>query len=317
MKTILITGAAGFIGSSLADELLGRGLRVVAFDNFNNYYDPAQKRENISAAAESPNYKLYAGDIENPHDLQRVFAENKIDSVVHLGARAGVRPSLEDPISYVNTNIIGTMNVLEAMRAADVKKMVFASSSSVYGNCTADKFTEDIDVREPISPYAMTKSAGEQLCYTYHALYGMSVVALRFFTVYGPRQRPDLAIRKFAQKIRRDEAIEMFGDGSNMRDYTYIGDILSGIIAAMDYDKAPFEIVNLAGGRPITLRDMIFEIENAMGKKAEIKQMPMQPGDVDKTIGDITKAARLFGYAPKTSFADGVKKTIEWLDTKG
>lgn len=308
----LITGGAGFIGSNLADRLLAKGHNVVVVDNFNDYYDVNIKEKNVRPNLSNPNYVLYRADIENKDEIAKIFAEHKFDAVIHLAARAGVRPSLERPMDYVKTNIFGTVNILECMRQYGVKKMVFASSSSVYGNCQEQEFSEDLRVTEPISPYAATKSACEQLCYTWHHLYGISVVALRFFTVYGPRQRPDLAIRKFAHKINAGEPIQMYGDGTTKRDYTYIDDIVDGICAAIDYNKTGYEIINLGGGEPITLSRMIETIEKTIGKKAIIHQQSMQPGDVDKTVCDWSKAHKLLGYTPKTTFADGIKKFIDW-----
>ena len=312
MKNILITGGAGFIGSSLADKLLSLGYNVIVMDNFNDYYNPEIKHKNIESALQKPNYKLYTGDIEKTDDVEKVFAENKIDSIVHLAARAGVRPSIESPLAYAMTNIIGTINILEMMKKYGVKRMSMASSSSVYGNCKADKFSEDLKVTEPISPYAATKSADEQICYTYHHLYDLEIYMLRFFTVFGPRQRPDLAINKFTKLIMDDKPIDMYGDGSTMRDYTYIDDIIDGIISSLNYDQTKYEIFNLGGGSPVTLKEMISTIEEVLDKKAKINQLPMQPGDVDKTVSDISKAQRLLNYHPNTSFKDGVRKFIEW-----
>lgn len=312
----LITGGAGFIGSNLADSLLKDGHEIVVVDNFNDYYDIKIKEGNVAANLNNPHYRLYRADIEDMAALKKIFAAHEFDAVVHLAARAGVRPSLERPLDYINSNILGTVNILECMRNRGCKKLVIASSSSVYGNCKAEKFSEDLKVTEPISPYAATKSACEQLCYTWHHLYGINVVALRFFTVYGPRQRPDLAISKFARLIDEDKPIQMFGDGTTKRDYTFIEDIVAGIRASIDYDKSGYEIFNLGGGEPITLKRMIETIEQTMGKKAVVVQMPMQPGDVEKTVCDYSKAQRLLGYQPNTTFAEGVKKFIAWKRQK-
>lgn len=311
---ILITGGAGFIGSSLSDKLLSDNHNVIVVDNFSDYYDVRLKERNISHNLKNPLYKLYKTDIEDIVALNKVFEENNIDVVVHLAARAGVRPSLENPMGYVKTNILGTVNVLECMRAKNITKIVFASSSSVYGNCKENIFSENLKVTEPISPYAATKSACEQLLFTWHHLYNISVVALRFFTVYGPRQRPDLAIHKFAKMIKCNKPIQMYGDGTTKRDYTYIDDIVLGICAAINYNQTGFEIINLGGGEPISLRDMIRTIEQAMKIDAIIEQQPMQPGDVDKTVCDWSKANKLLGYEPQTNFKTGITKFVDWLE---
>lgn len=312
MKNILITGGAGFIGSSLADKLLSEDKNIICIDNFSDYYDISLKEKNILQASRTPAYKLYRADIEDKDTLEKIFRENKIDAIIHLAARAGMRPSIEAPIDYVKTNIVGTVNILDLMKKYNVSKMIFASSSSVYGNCKADKFHEGLKVSEPISPYAATKSACEQLCYTYSHLYNMQIFCLRFFTVYGPRQRPDLAINKFARLIEEKTPIPMFGDGSTMRDYTYIDDIISGIEAALNYNQTNYEIINLGGGSPVTLREMIGTLEKALKIKAGIDKLPMQPGDVDKTVADISKAKHLLNYSPKISFENGINKFIEW-----
>jgi UDP-glucuronate 4-epimerase len=309
---ILITGAAGFIGSSLADRLLAEGHRVINVDNFNDYYDVKIKWRNISANINNDNYKLYCLNIENKSDLFKVFQNEKIDVVIHLAGRAGVRPSIQDPESYVKTNILGTVHILELMKDFGVKKLVFASSSSVYGNCYAEMFSEDLKVVEPISQYAATKSSDEQFVYTYSKLYGIQAVCLRFFTVYGPRQRPDLAISKFTRLILNDEPVPMYGDGTTKRDYTYIDDIVAGIMGAVEYDKTPYEIVNLGGGEPITLLRMIETIEAELGKKAVVTRLPMQAGDVTKTVCDYSKARSLFGYCPHTTFKEGIHLFCDW-----
>lgn len=309
---ILITGGAGFIGSTLADKLLVEANKVIVIDNFNDYYSPEIKEGNVRVNLNNPMYKLYRGDICDRELVAKIFRENEIDTVVHIAARAGVRSSLEDPLEYVRSNIDGTINILENMKKYNVKKIVFASSSSVYGNCTAEKFSEDLKVTEPISPYAATKSACEQFLYTYSKLYGIHAICLRFFTVYGPKQRPDLAIRKFIELIEKNEPIPVYGDGSTMRDYTYIDDIVDGICKAIAYDDTPYEIINLGGGSPVTLSQMTEIIENVLNKKAEINRLPMQPGDVNKTVSDISKARKLLGYNPKTSFEEGIRKFVEW-----
>lgn len=315
MKTILITGGAGFIGSTLTGKLLPEH-RVLVIDNFNNYYDPAIKENNVKEYMSHPGYKLYRGDICDENLLKQIFMENQVDAVVHIAARAGVRPSLEDPLEYVRSNVEGTIHILENMRRSGCKKLVFASSSSVYGNCKAEKFSEDLKVTEPISPYAATKSACEQFIYTYSALYGIQAVCLRFFTVYGPKQRPDLAIRKFMELIEKDQPIPVYGDGTTLRDYTYIDDIVGGICKALAYDKTPYEIINLGGGSPVTLNQMIQTIEEVLGKKAKINRLPMQPGDVNKTVSDISKAKTLLGYAPQTPFKKGIEQFKRWKDAQ-
>lgn len=309
---ILITGGAGFIGSSLADKLLKEGHKIVVIDNFNDYYDPRIKEKNVKINLDNPNYTLYRNDIEDFEALSDIFNKEEIDIVIHLAGRAGVRPSLENPQEYVKSNILGTVNILELMKKHKIKKMIFASSSSVYGNCKAEIFSEDLKITEPISQYAATKSACEQLCYTYNNLYGLNIICLRFFTVYGPRQRTDLAINKFTTLIEQNKPIPMYGDGTTKRDYTYIEDILSGIEGAINYNETSYEIINLGGGEPITLAKMIETIENTLEKKAIINHLPMQPGDVTKTVCDYSKAKRLLGYSPKTTFKEGIAKYIQW-----
>ena len=313
MKTILIKGGAGFIGSHLADKLLNDGCSVIVADNFCDYYDINIKENNVVHNLSNPRYKLYRADIENINDLQEIFAAHTFDAVVHLAARAGVRPSIEAPANYIKTNVLGAVNVLECMKEYSCKKLVVASSSSVYGNCSADKFSEDLNVSAPISPYAATKLATEQICYTYHHLYNINVAALRFFTAYGPRQRPDLAIAKFVRLIMQNKPVEMYGDGSSMRDYTYIDDIIKGIIAALECNKIEYEIINLGGGNPITLKTMIQTLEECLGKKAVIIPKPMQQGDVEKTVCDWQKAHRLLGYVPHVIFKQGINQYIAWL----
>ncbi len=310
---ILITGGAGFIGSTLADKLLQiESNKIVVIDNFNDYYSPKLKENNIKHNLNNKNYKLYRGDICDKSLLERIFDENKIDVVVHIAASAGVRPSIDKPLDYVKNNIEGTINILEVMKENNVEKIVFASSSSIYGNCKEEIFSEDLKVTEPISPYAATKLACEQFLYTYSKLYNIQVVALRFFTVFGPRQRPDLAIRKFIDLIKENKPIPVYGDGTTIRDYTYVDDIVDGIISAMDYNDTQYEIINLGGGAPVSLNQMIETIEKALNKKAKIERLPMQMGDVDKTAASITKAKKLLNYNPKTSFERGIIKFIEW-----
>ena len=315
---ILITGGAGFIGSTLADKLLQiESNKIVVIDNFNDYYSPKLKENNIKHNLNNKNYKLYRGDICDKSLLAKIFEENKIDVVVHIAASAGVRPSIDKPLDYVKNNIEGTVNILEVMKENKVKKIVFASSSSIYGNCKEEIFSEDLKVAEPISPYAATKLACEQFLYTYSKLYNILVVALRFFTVFGPRQRPDLAIRKFIDLIKENKPIPVYGDGTTIRDYTYVDDIVDGIISAIDYNDTQYEIINLGGGAPVSLNQMIETIEKVLNKKAKIERLPMQMGDVNKTAASITKAKKLLNYNPKTSFERGIIKFIEWEKNNG
>lgn len=311
---ILITGIAGFIGSNLLDKLLqDKNNIIVGIDNLNNFYDPNIKRKNIEHNLENNNFKFYDIDLLNTKELNNLFEDYEIDSIVHLAGYGGVRPSIENPKLYIDNNIVATLNVLECMKNYNIKKMVYASSSSVYGNSKENIFVETLNVSEPISPYAMTKKACEELCYTYHKLYNINIVALRFFTVYGKRQRPDLAISKFTRLILKEKPIPVFGDGNTMRDYTYVDDIVSGIISAMEYNKTSYEIINLGGGDPVSLNRMIETIEKVLGKKAIIERMSMQKGDVDKTAADISKAKRLLNYNPSTSFEEGIDKFIQWF----
>ena len=315
MNTYLITGGAGFIGSTLAAKLLDNGENVVCVDNFDTYYDPNLKEKNIEDFLTNSNFKLVRGDILDFDKLVKVFKENRVDHVIHLAAKAGVRPSLENPIAYQRVNGEGTVNILEAARLCGCKKLCLASSSSVYGNNKTTPFKETDVVDFAISPYAATKKANEVMAHVYHAIYGLDIFMLRFFTVYGPRQRPDLAINKFARLISEGKAITLYGDGSSYRDYTYVDDIVNGILLCFKYLDAHngvYEILNLGSNCPITLRQMVETIEKELGKKAIIQQFPMQPGDVDATYADIGKAKRLIGYKPSISFQEGIKNFLEW-----
>jgi len=314
MKNILITGGAGFIGSQLVDRLLSEGYgHVSVVDDFNDFYDPAIKRANVSRHEKDSNYRLFEADIRDQAALESVFAGNGFDCIVHLAARAGVRPSLEQPLLYAETNINGTMNLLELARTHGIKQFVFGSSSSVYGINAKVLFSEDDPIRQPISPYAATKAAGELLCHTYTHLYGIRSVCLRFFTVYGPRQRPDLAIHKFARLISEGKPIPVFGDGTTRRDYTFIDDIIAGVRAAVDYNQSDYEVINLGESRTVELRELISLIEKELGMTAKIDRQPLQPGDVPQTFADIAKARRLLGYNPQTQIEDGIKKFVEWF----
>lgn len=308
---ILITGGAGFIGSHLTEKLLARGDSVLVLDNFNDYYNPQIKEHNIAKSLELSNMSLVRGDILDVPLLEKVFSENTFDVIVHLAARAGVRPSIQQPVLYEEVNCKGTFNLLEMARRYKIKRFVFASSSSVYGNVKAIPFREDARIDKPVSPYAATKAAGEMYCYNYHHLYGISVNALRFFTVYGPRQRPDMAIHKFAKLIDKGEPVPFFGDGSTDRDYTYFSDIIDGVTAAIDRDLG-YQIFNLGESRTTKLSDLVRLIEENLGKKAVLNRMPTQPGDVERTCADVSKARELLGYNPSTTVEDGIRRFIEW-----
>lgn len=319
MKTYLITGGAGFIGSTLTNRLLKEENKVVVIDNFCDYYDVTLKEKNISEFIDNINYKLYRGDIRNIEDVKKVFDENNIDVVIHLAAMAGVRPSIENPILYQEVNGVGTQNILEQVKLHEVKSLVMASSSSVYGNCREVPFREDMIVDFAISPYAATKKANEVMAHVYHKLNNMNIIMLRFFTVYGPKQRPDLAINKFTRLMLNNEEIPMYGDGSTSRDYTYIDDIVDGICKSCDYvmnNDNVYEIINLGSNNPISLKQMIEVIGKTLGIEPKIKQMNMQLGDVDRTYADITKAKEMLGYKPSITFEEGIKKFVEWYKEK-
>jgi UDP-glucuronate 4-epimerase len=312
---ILVTGGAGFIGSHLCERLLREGNQVVCLDNFCDFYNPELKRKNIQDAIRDSNFHLVSGDLLDRAWLERLVLKSETDLVVHLAAMAGVRPSIENPGLYAEVNITGTMNLLEASRQAGIKRVVFASSSSVYGDNPKTPFAESDPVDHPISPYAATKKAGELICHTYHHLFGMSILCLRFFTVYGPRQRPDLAIHKFARRILAGQPIPVFGDGSTRRDYTYIDDILDGVTKAIDHvqRKNVYDIFNLGESRTIRLDEMICVIEDALGVKAIREVHPAQPGDVEITYADISKSRQILGYNPQMAFTDGVGRFVEWM----
>ena len=315
MNTYFITGAAGFIGSTLSESLLKLGNRVIAVDNFCDFYNPKIKENNIKKLIENPNFKLYRNDIRDRQAIKRIFDENKIDIVMNLAAMAGVRPSIENPILYQEVNCLGLQNILEEMREHNVKNGVFASSSSVYGNCKEVPFREYMIVDYAISPYAATKKANEVMAHVYHKLFDMNIIMLRFFTVYGPKQRPDLAINKFTRLMLEDKEIPMFGDGTTSRDYTYIDDIIDGIIKSCKYvleNNTVYEILNIGNSAPTSLIEMIDTIAEVLKVNPKIQQLPMQPGDVNRTYADISKAKEIIGYEPKTTFKKGIKKFIEW-----
>jgi UDP-glucuronate 4-epimerase len=313
-KNVLITGGAGFIGSHLATHLLGEGgWRVTIVDDLNDFYSPEIKRANLREIGEHGEYSFFEADIRCGESLAAVFDKTAFDCIVHLAARAGVRPSLKQPKLYAETNIDGTLNLLELARDHEVGQFVFGSSSSVYGINSKVPFSEEDRIFQPISPYAATKAAGELLCHTYSHLFGFRTVCLRFFTVYGARQRPDLAIHKFTRQIWEGKSIQVFGDGTSRRDYTYVDDIIHGVRAAMHYDGAMHEVFNLGESETTELNRLIELIEGALGKKATINRQPMQPGDVPITFADISKAHRLLNYDPQTKIEDGIPKFVEWF----
>ena len=311
---ILVTGGAGFIGSHVCRRLLSDGHAVTLIDDFNDYYDPAIKRANVAAMGGAA--KVVEGDIRDRGEIQQLFAEGKFETVIHIAARAGVRPSVNDPQLYIDTNITGTHHLLEASRQNAVKRFVFASSSSVYGLSKTVPFSEDLALPQTLSPYAATKLAGEHLCGNYSYLFGLRAVCLRFFTVYGPGQRPDLAIHKFTDAIHKGLAIPQYGDGTTRRDYTYIDDIVQGVMGALKYEGPLFDIFNLGENQTITLAELIREIEKGLGKKAVIERLPEQQGDMPLTSADITKARALLGYNPQTKIAEGIPKFIAWYLNK-
>jgi len=307
---ILVTGGAGFIGSHVAGRLIRDGHEVEIIDDFNDYYDPRIKRSNLISLGGAA--RLHEGDIRDRDFVQKTISQGRFDAIIHLAARAGVRPSLKDPQLYIDTNITGTHHLLEAAHQHGIGRFLFASSSSVYGLAKKVPFTEDLPLPQTLSPYAATKLAGEHLCGNYAHLYGMKVVCLRFFTVYGPGQRPDLAIHKFTDAIHRGQSIPQFGDGSTRRDYTYIDDIVQGVAGALRYEGPAFDIFNLGENQTTTLSELILEIEKALGKKAIIERLPEQQGDMPLTAADITKARQMLGYNPQTQIREGIPKFVEW-----
>jgi UDP-glucuronate 4-epimerase len=311
MKTILVTGGAGFIGSHVVERLLAEQNRVVCLDNFDSFYEPAVKRANLQVAMNQSNFRLVEGDIRDEQTLARLFREERIEAVFHAAARAGVRPSIQDPVLYHDVNLHGTTRLLEAARSAPVKNFVFASSSSVYGLANRVPFSEEDPADFPISPYAATKRAGELLCYTYHHLYGIPMTCLRFFTVYGPRQRPEMAIHKFTRLVDEGLPVPVFGDGTSRRDYTFISDVVEGVVRALAHPQ-PYEILNIGESQTTELRDLVAKIALALNRKAQIRSMPPQAGDVPLTFADVSKARRLLGYQPQTSIEEGLGKFVEW-----
>ena len=310
-QSVLITGGAGFIGSHLVEAILDEGHRITVIDNFNDFYDPGIKRLNCQKHQKHENYRLINDDIRDPQAVDDCFEEGRFDEIIHLAAMAGVRPSLANPVLYGDVNVMGTLNLLEACRKFGVKKFIFGSSSSVYGNNKKVPFAEDDPVDNPISPYAATKKAGELLACTYYHLHGIKTTCLRFFTVYGPRQRPEMAISLFTDRIYKGREISLFAEGKSRRDYTFVSDIIAGILACRkrDFD---YEIINLGRSDTVRLIDLVHKIEKALGKKAIIKIMPTQPGDVDQTFADISKAEKLLGFRPQVSIDEGLDLFIKW-----
>ena len=314
MVTILVTGCAGFIGSHVCKLLLNEGFKVIGVDNFDPFYSRSVKESNLAAFKQHPSFCFYEMDIADGMDA---ITETDISAVIHLAAKAGVRPSIEDPAGYIKVNIVGTQKVHEFMQARSISKLIFASSSSVYGNNKKMPFSEEDNVDNPISPYAYTKKTGELMNYTLHHLYKVDVINLRFFTVYGPGQRPDLAIHKFVERISKGESLVLFGNGETARDYTYIDDTVAGIFSALQYclqNTGVYTTVNLGNNKPVKLDELVEIIYDAMGKEKNVVHEPMQPGDVDITFADISKAGRLLNYKPATDMATGIKKFIDWYN---
>ena len=308
---LLITGGAGFIGSHLADRRLARGDRVVVLDDFNDFYDPRSKRANVAPHLAHPGYRLVEGDIRDRALVFRLFAEEAFEGVVHLAARAGVRPSLTEPVLYEEVNCVATWHLLEAAVAHGKPRFVFASSSSVYGINAKLPFSEDDPIEKPISPYATTKRAGELQVFNAHHLWGLPAVSLRFFTVYGPRQRPEMAIARFIRCLESDTPIPFYGDGSSRRDYTYIDDIADGVEAALDGSFA-FGLVNLGGAHPVTLAELVSALERATGRRARLDRLPLQPGDVPVTFASVEKAEELLGFRARVPLEEGLRRAVTW-----
>jgi UDP-glucuronate 4-epimerase len=312
---VLVTGAAGFIGSTLAERLLREGRQVVGIDNLDPFYPAEQKRGNLEALAALPGFHFVEADIRDAQTLAQTFGRLPIDGVVHLAALAGVRPSLERPAEYVDVNVTGTARVLDAAVTGGASRFVFASSSSVYGERSDGPFRESDPVERPISPYAATKRAGELVAHTFHHAHGLPVVCARIFTAYGPRQRPDLAIRKFAERIRSGAAVPIFGDGKSLRDFTYVGDLVDGLVRALDSDVS-WAILNFGGGRTITVLEVVEMLERALGREARVEWLPRQVGDVSRTWADIAAAREALGYDPATSVEAGIAAFVEWLEAR-
>jgi UDP-glucuronate 4-epimerase len=310
--TILVTGGAGFIGSHVVERLLSDGHAVEVIDNFDPFYDIAIKEANLAPALAHPRFRLHRFDLCDRSALAAITGP--FDAIIHLAAKAGVRPSIENPVAYQQSNVEGTQNLLEFARTRGIRQFVFASSSSVYGVNPRVPWSENDSVLAPISPYASTKVSGELLGHVYAHLYGIRFIALRFFTVYGPRQRPDLAIHKFARLIRAGRPIPFFGDGSTRRDYTFIDDTVAGVISALRYTGSSYEVINLGNNRMVSLAELVAALESTFGRRAVLERLPEQPGDVPQTCADLAKAGRLLGYAPSTTLADGLRSFKAWLD---
>jgi len=312
---ILLTGGAGFIGSHLSENLLEQGHKIICLDDFNDYYDPGIKEDNLKKIISNDRFMLYRADITDKKTVDDIFSSSNIDMVIHLAARAGVRPSLENALLYEKVNVQGTINLLENCKDRNIDKMIFASSSSVYGGNKKMPFSETDNVDNPVSPYAATKKAGELICHTYNHLYDISVFAFRFFTVYGPRQRPEMAIHKFTRNLFNGAPIEIYGDGSTSRDYTYIDDIIKGIMSSL-YKVSGYEVINLGNSYPVKLSDLVSLLQEKSGRKADIKYLEMQPGDMFATYADIEKAKKLLEYEPETGIEDGIGLFIDWYSQK-
>jgi UDP-glucuronate 4-epimerase len=307
----LVTGGAGFIGSHLVERLLREGHHVICVDNLDNFYNPEIKRANLKIALQNPRFRFIEGDIRDENTLEKIFQEEEIERIAHLAARAGVRPSIQTPLLYADVNLRGTLNLLEACRKFRVRRFVFASSSSVYGNNPKVPFSETDSVDHPISPYAATKKAGELLCYTYHHLYGIDIACLRYFTVYGPRQRPEMAIHQFTRFIDEGKKVSLFGDGNSRRDYTYIDDAIEGTLAALAKEHG-YEVYNIGESQTCSLSQLLQWIEEGLGKKAQVEYLPEQPGDVQRTWADIRKAGERLGYQPRMDMREGLGRFIQW-----
>ena len=312
MSTILVTGAAGFIGSHLTDRLLARGDEVIGLDSFDPFYDPAIKRRNLHAALSNPAFRLVEADLRDRAAIGEALARHRPAKVVHLAAQAGVRPSIQRPQLYVDVNVTGTLHLLEAMAASGCRRLVYGGTSSVYGAGSRPPFREEDAADRPISPYAATKRAAELLCHAWHALHGLRVTVLRFFTVYGPRQRPEMAIHKFARLMLEGAPVPRFGDGSSVRDYTYVDDILAGVLKAVDHDEG-FGVYNLGGSRMHSLAELVELLARELGVEARIESHPDQPGDVPATCADITRSREVLGYSPRVALPEGIRRFVEWL----